>query len=436
MRSMSNQDARKVQQGAATLIVVMVLFLVMALLAAYANRSLMFEQRISGSYYRASMAQEVADGGLDWTVAMLNAPGIDENCQAVGVGGTRFVDKYLAVSAADRSMPTKRTLDIPFDVDCARTATDLVCRCPAVNSRTTQPVTTVAGSLVPSVGILLDYGKATRSGSLTVAAYGCTDSSIDSCAGVVSLSQKANAKAFQTASIALIGAVPSTPASPLTVKGTLTTAGSGDLGLHNTDPASAGLLVVSGGAAPALHETRMDSVPGTPPALARVFKDADLAAVTMTPEKFFQRYMGMVPDRYKNHPSLRVVTCTAGDCGADLQSAYDAGKRILWVEGAMAINSNVVIGAVNDPPLIIVNGDAALHGAMQINGMLVVLGDLDWNNTSGLTSLITGMLLVKGDMLATGSMDVYYLQSIANQLRNRQGSYARVSGGWIDGDTQ
>ena len=73
---------------------------------------------------------------------------------------------------------------------------------------------------------------------------------------------------------------------------------------------------------------------------------------------------------------------------------------------------------------------------MQINGMLVALGNLDWANASGLTSLITGMLMVQGNMLATGSMDVYYLQSIANQLRNRQGSYVRVPGGWIDGDSQ
>ena len=59
-----------------------------AALAAYANRSLMFEQRISGSYYRASMAQEMAEGGIDWTVAMLNGSGIDASCQP-STGGAR-----------------------------------------------------------------------------------------------------------------------------------------------------------------------------------------------------------------------------------------------------------------------------------------------------------------------------------------------------------
>jgi hypothetical protein len=241
------------------------------------------------------------------------------------------------------------------------------------------------------------------------------------------------ATSVQKAAIAFVAAVPSSPSSPLIVKGSLTTAGSGGLGLHNTDPASAGTLVVSGEPAPVLIDSRMDSVPGTPTSQARVFDDSLLKA--MTPDTFFRVYMGMAASRYSNHPSLRVVTCN-GDCGPALQNAYNAGQRILWVQGPMTISTNVLIGAVSDPPLIIVNGAVTLTGPMQINGMLVALGNLNWTNTGGLTSLITGMVLVQGNMTATGNMDVYYLQSIANQLRNRQGSYVRVPGGWIDGDSQ
>ena len=93
---------REQQRGAATLVVVMVLFLVMALLAAYANRSLVFEQRIANGYYRASLAQEMAEGGLDWTVAMLNGTAIDGNCEPVAAGGTRFV-RLASKLAARRS---------------------------------------------------------------------------------------------------------------------------------------------------------------------------------------------------------------------------------------------------------------------------------------------------------------------------------------------
>jgi len=32
----------------------------------------------------------------------------------------------------------------------------------------------------------------------------------------------------------------------------------------------------------------------------------------------------------------------------------------------------------------------------------------------------------------SGTVDIVYQQTIANQLRNRMGSYVRIPGGWID----
>jgi hypothetical protein len=435
------------QEGAATLIVVMVLFLVMALLAAYANRSLMFEQRIAGSYYRASMAQEMAEAGIEWTVAMLNGTAIDSSCAAVSTGGTRFVDKYMNVSALDRATNSKLSSATDIVADCARTSAGLVCRCPAPGARGTQPSTALAGALVPSVGVALGTDpptpSTTRYGNFQLTSNGCSDSSVDTCVtgGVQTRSAQAVAMSAQKASVAFIAAVPSSPAAPLTVKGALTTAGAGGLGLHNNDPRSAGVLVVSGGLAPALDESRMDSVPGTPASQARVFDDPSLQALTAAgaagDKKFFRNFMGMVPSRYENHPALRTVTCPgAGGCETALADAYAAGQRMVLVDGPMAINSNVVIGTVAAPMLIIVKGAAQINGPMQLNGMLFVLGDLGWANTAAGASLVNGMVVVQGDMHADGRMDIVYQQSIASELRNRLGSYARISGGWIDGTTQ
>ena len=52
------------QRGAATLIVVMILFFVMTLVAAYTNRSLIFEQRTSANQYRSTQSLEIADAGM------------------------------------------------------------------------------------------------------------------------------------------------------------------------------------------------------------------------------------------------------------------------------------------------------------------------------------------------------------------------------------
>lgn len=432
------------QRGAATLVVVMVLFLVMALLAAYANRSLMFEQRIAGSYYRASMAQEMAEAGVEWTVAMLNGTAIDDSCAAVATGGTRFVDKYFNVSAADRTTTPKiTTVPTPLAVDCSSNGSGLVCRCPVPNTRTPQPSTALSGALIPSFGVALgtDPPPSLRYGNFLLDGNGCSDSSVDNCTGTNSeaRSQTAAALALQQVSVAFVAAVPSSPAAPLTVKGNLTTSGAGGLGLHNTDARTAGLLVVSSGVAPTLNDDRMDSVPGTPPDQARVFMDSYLQSLPNTTEgniKFFRNFMGMAPARYPNHPAARAVSCTAGNCGTDLVNAVNAGKRILTVNGPMAISGNVAIGTAAAPVVIVVNGQVDITGPMELNGMLVVLGNLNWTNNSPAASQVTGMVVVQGNMDAIGRMDIIYQQAIANELRNRLGSYARVSGGWIDSDTK
>ena len=115
-----------------------------------------------------------------------------------------------------------------------------------------------------------------------------------------------------------------------------------------------------------------------------------------------------------------------------MQAAYASGVRILRVPGALAISSNVAIGTPSDPLVIVAEGAVTLTGPMQLTGMLVALGDLTWTNTGGLTSLINGMVTVQGNMQAKGRMDIVYQQEIANQLRNRIGSYVRVSGGTRD----
>ena len=65
------------QRGAAALIVVMLLFFIISLVAAYAGRNLIFEQRTSTNQYRATQAFEAAEAGLEWALAMLNGGRVD-----------------------------------------------------------------------------------------------------------------------------------------------------------------------------------------------------------------------------------------------------------------------------------------------------------------------------------------------------------------------
>ena len=86
------------QRGAAALIVVLLLFFVISLVAAYAGRNLIFEQRTSTNQYRATQAFEAAEAGLEWAVAMLNGGRVTAECippSPVDVTQPSFRQRYL-----------------------------------------------------------------------------------------------------------------------------------------------------------------------------------------------------------------------------------------------------------------------------------------------------------------------------------------------------
>ncbi|MFT7724166.1 MAG: PilX N-terminal domain-containing pilus assembly protein [Roseateles sp.] len=418
------------QRGAATLIIVMVLFLVMALLAAYASRSLLFEQRIASSYARASLAQEAAEGGIEWTLAQLNGPPIDGACVPKDAGGQRFMDKYLQLDVADRTFQLNKIVRSVM-VDCQRSpdGTGWACQCPELEERT-EPAAAAGDDITPSFGVILDTGP--RNGTLRVKVLGCTASVVDRCVGVSNAAQRSKAQlALSTLDslVALVGAVRTPPATPLTVKGDLTMTGTG-LGLHNTDARSAGTLLAIGGTWTGMNDERMEGVPGTALSELRVQGDPALRDAPAG-DDVFKMFMGMTGAHYRHHPALREVTC-AGDCSEALAKAYAAGQRMLWVNGALQISSNTVIGSVDDPVLIVAQ-DIVLGGPFQINGMLVAQGNLTWTNSTAQPSQVSGMVLVTGSMSTHGAMDISYQQAVADRLRNGVGSFVRVPGGWQDG---
>jgi len=421
------RHTRTKEHGAATLVVVMMLFLVMALLAAYANRSLLFEQRVSNGYYRAGMSQDMAEAAIEWTVAMLNSTATDNQCKPVATEGIRFADRYLRITPEDRGIKqnaAKADEQAGIVADCTRTAEAWVCRCPTLSKRVA-PVEVSSSDLVPSFGITIQRVP-DRAGTVQINAYGCTNSVVDTCVNASQNSKNYQGLSLQHALLALVSAVRSPPAAPLVVKGSVTSTGVG-LGLHNTDPRSAGLLVTAGGKLNGLVESRLESVPGTLPTLAQIPDDPTLNNANAD---IFRMFLGAAKERYVQHPSLREVICR-GDCGPALDQAYKAGKRILWINGPLTVSSNISVGTASDPVVIIATGDVSLTGPLQLTGLLATDRNLTWS-TAGGPSLITGAVLVQGNVQTDGAVDIFYQPSVIDQLRNRVGSYVRVSGSWTD----
>ena len=100
------------QRGAAALIVVLLLFFIVSLVAAYAGRNLIFEQKTSTNQYRATQAFEAAEAGLEWALAMLNGGRIDAACVPARARSTRhqpsFRQRYLTID--DRRATSRRRL--------------------------------------------------------------------------------------------------------------------------------------------------------------------------------------------------------------------------------------------------------------------------------------------------------------------------------------
>ena len=95
-------------KGMAALTVVMIIFFVMALVAAYTNRNLIFEQRISANSYKSARALDAAEAAIDWTLSMLNGGVVTDNCTAPSAAA-------LAANPAAYTDFRRRLLTTPFD---------------------------------------------------------------------------------------------------------------------------------------------------------------------------------------------------------------------------------------------------------------------------------------------------------------------------------
>ena len=97
------------QRGVAALAMSMVLLFAMTVVAFFANRSMIFEQRTSANLVRYTNGFELADAGIEWAIARLNDPltlAAASCAPASGAGLLSFSDRYVRPTAADATHAT------------------------------------------------------------------------------------------------------------------------------------------------------------------------------------------------------------------------------------------------------------------------------------------------------------------------------------------
>jgi PilX N-terminal len=479
------------QRGLATLVVVMVLFFIVAMVAAYTSRNLVFEQRASANQYRSTQALEAADAGLQWALAMLNGGRIDDNCQPSNDQNqssfrARYIDRInyarsMTLSTYGGVGATREPLMPSCTLDAATNGWS--CLCPS-DAAAALPGVSVAGAAgQPFFRIRFALRSATRSDVLLVESVGCTRADTKCLSANAPAAPDGDAMAVVTSMVTLRSALATPPGAPLKAAGGIdggnSAAGQGPLRAVNSDPGpppfaasasgatssmniASGVTVIAGG--DITGNIRATSVPGTPGATTLRRNDFSLQRLSkvdrsgQTPprsvhDRLFSVVFGMWPDTYQSQPSLLQVDC-AGGCTA---SGIDALARkypgqAMWLNGDLDVDGDIGSAiavapdptlqtlvasevAPNGPVLLIVNGNLTLSSGT-VYGLIYrrappAPAAPDWARGLGNTT-IRGALISEGSILGGGAQTVIYDAGVLNRLSSRFGSFVRVPGGWKD----
>ena len=408
------------QRGAATLVVVVLLYLAMALIVVFTNRSLIFEQRTSANQYRSTLALEAAEAGLEWATAMLNRKGaIDTSCLAsVAVGATNFKARYLTVNGTTSAL-TANAGTIHAACVTNQLGTGWNCSCPAAGTAPSPTTPATASGFNPAFAVVLQNSPTT--GTVRVTSYGCTTAITGTTCG-------GDAAAAVQVTLGQLSGLSTPPAAPLTARGSVSV-GNAALGVHNGTPSTNGITINAGLGIDAAN-ARIDTVPGTPPTATLVGNDSSLASTTE--DQMFQSFFNMPKAQYK---ALSTVITGCPCTETQVMNAYtNDNARQIWVEGDLNMNSNVTLGgltAPNGPVVLVVNGNIHLNGTIRVFGVLYSTG-ITWDNTGGGGALIQGAAISEGNYTGNGTPDYFYDPRVLDQLQFELTSFVRVPGSWRD----
>lgn len=432
---------RQRPRGVAALTVVMILFFVMALVAAYTNRNLMFEQRISANSYRANRALEAADAGVEWTVAMLNAGRVNANCVAtVDNAFGDFRSRYLVRTDTAVNMvngANQANGEGGFALQWGSVGANAIYPACVIRDGALSCICPLPGAALPAMGAPADGigsafrvtlilpGNAIRAGAVQFSTRGCSNpgSGARSCFAQRDDMPEVDGVSAALATVGLVRALPVAPIATLTAGGAVD-ASAGKLVVSNFDTQTDGLTVRAGGllTAPTSEFSRLDaSVATTQDGLPELSN-----AVAAANDGWFRGLFGMDPASYRQQPAVVRVACAAGCTLADLNAALAGYPRNpIWVDGNLDIDTAANLGSAADPLMLIVSGTLTVSANANIVGF-VHADQVRWNALASLQ----GALVTRTTFTAIAEARLSYSKPVLDTVRLEYGSFVRVPGGW------
>lgn len=430
------QANRRFVGGVASLTVVMLLFFVTALAAAYASRSMIFEQRTTTNQLRSTLALEAAQGGLEWAIALLNAGRIDPSCVAsTDPGQNAFRQRYLSINPSTGAVTALTgTGGMTLTPSCVIEDGVPRCVCPADGAPSMS--TTSSASTAPAFRLRF-VNVVSKPWTTQIEVNGCTRLD-NTCLNFPSSPVEQEGRATVTALVTLRSAMSTIPGAAVTSRGAV----NGELIAHNTDASVNGITVQSGGDV-VVDESRLRSLAGTPGNQSRYRNDASFASTALPGDpkpigdRFFASFFGMWPNMYLDQPGVVVLGC-GGSCndGHVRTAIANNPGRMIWVPGSLSIDGAGDIGSASDPTMLVIAGTGVRFNApATIFG--VVYANRDSSNAPAAfelrgTGQIRGALVSEHALDAEDDTNIVFDKAIANALRITRGSFVLVPGSWKD----
>ena len=427
-------------RGVAALTVVMVLFFVMALVAAYTNRNLIFEQRISLGNYRSSRAAEAAEASVNWALSLLNGGRLNSQCQAsIDPNDIDFRQMFTAVPGPGVNAPAG-SYAFPADFNtvnervwgCVIADGAASCACPT----TTVPNPTISrpadgkGSAF-HVSVYLPEDSAPRAGTLGLLGFACGslgDGNND-CSRSTGRGGKPQADGVSGVSqaVGLLRALPLAPQATLTAGGAVNAA-AGSLLVANPDNTS-GYTVLSGQAyTPGAGD--VFRLPAGSPGEGRQHNIIALSTLAgQANNGWFSTLFAMNPVNYGLQPAAQVINCAAGCTEANLTPVLLGFPRSpIIMNGPVSFNGAAVLGSANDPAMLVINGALTIAGNATITGFIHA-NSVAWNAA---TATLSGALMTPGNFTvgAGGVARMSFDKPSIDLIKYRYGSFVRVPGSW------
>jgi hypothetical protein len=442
------------QRGFSTIVVALTLLLGGTILAFFANRGFIFEQKTSANQYRAAKAFELAEAGVDWAIGRLNdglavSTASATTCDAVtGSAGATFRSRYAAPQPPNAANP-EPWFDVPvtnvggvrppmpacrFDPNSTVNG-GWTCFCPTAYSNSALAL----GSPEQGRFGVRTYPVPGDRSVVEIVSRGCTNLVVDSdhCdPDQTAPSPTGDATALVRVLVKLRPYVTSGPAAALTTGSATTT--SGNLRVINFFTPSNGITIHagttvelgSGGTG-----TDVYTLPGTPSRASVLDNDPTLADTTMlSDDQFFARFFSESLDSYR----ARVVNISncGGNCASRVLAEIDriAEPVQLYVDGNMQFTGGT-IGSADRPVTLVYNGTLDMQGSVTGHGLFYAATPAATTvaNPGGGTAQIYGAFVSRGSFQKEGSgtFNIIYAPSLWASGRPN-GLLLRVPGSWRD----